>query len=212
MKKWQKYSKYLETGDWHCHTKYTDGRNTVLEMCRQARKNGLKLLAFTDHVRKKLPYNFDDLVKDVEIASKKRPGLKIIVGCETKVLDEEGNLDVSQDVLDKCEIVLATFHSFPNSDKKELESALKSMLKRPEVDIWTHPITFFQKCPMCEREVNEIIRMCSKHNVLIEDNIKPRYRSPRLIEMCRKMGARTVIGSDAHGIEDLRVLSQENKK
>jgi putative hydrolase len=41
MKKWEKYSKDLETGDWHCHTKYTDGRNTVMEMCRQAQKNGL---------------------------------------------------------------------------------------------------------------------------------------------------------------------------
>jgi histidinol phosphatase-like PHP family hydrolase len=212
MKKWQKFSGYLETGDWHCHTRYTDGRNTVLEMCRQAKKNRLKLLAFTDHVRRKPLYNFDDIVNDVEMARKKYPGLKIVVGCEAKVLDEKGTLDVSQDVLGKCEIVLATFHSFPTPERKGLESALRNMLKRPEVDIWTHPITFFQKCPLCEKDVNEIIRICAKHNVLIEDNIKPRYRSPRLIEMCRKLGAKTVVSSDAHGVEDLRVLNQKSEK
>ena len=212
MKKWQKFSGYLEAGDWHCHTRYTDGRNTVLEMCRQAQENGLKLIAFTEHVRKDLSYDFDDLVNDVGRARKKYPGLKIVVGCEAKVLDEKGTLDVSQDVLDKCEIVLATFHSFPTHEKKALESALRNTLKRPEVDIWTHPITFFQKYPLCEKDVNEIIRICAKNNVLIEDNIKPRYRSPRLIEMCRKLGAKTVVGSDAHGVEDLRVLNNESEK
>jgi histidinol phosphatase-like PHP family hydrolase len=209
MKKWQKYSKYLQTGDWHSHTKYTDGRNMVMEMCRQAEKNGLELIAFTEHVRRKLSYDFDKLVKDARSARKKFPKLRILVGCEAKVLDPKGSLDVSQETLRKCDIVLATFHSFPHSNKRELESALKNMLKNPEVDIWTHPITFFQKCPLCEKDVYEIIRMCIKNNVLVENNIRPRYRSPNLIEACRKMGAKIVTGSDAHGTEDLRILNQD---
>jgi histidinol phosphatase-like PHP family hydrolase len=208
MKKWQRYARYLETGDWHSHTKYTDGRNTVTEMCRQAEKNGLELIAFTEHVRRSLSYDFDNLVRDVKVA-RKRFNLKILVGCETKVLDREGSLDVSDDVLKKCDIVLATFHSFPHSHTKDLESALKNMLRNPEVDIWTHPITFFQKCPLCEKDVYGIIKLCIKNKVLIESNIRPRYKSPRLIEECRKMGAKIVTGSDAHGVEDLRILNQD---
>ncbi len=211
MTKWQKYSKYLDTGDWHCHTKYTDGRNSVMEMCRQADKNGLELIAFTEHVRKRLTYDFGRLVKDVKNARKKFPKLRILVGCEAKVLDREGRLDVSQETLKKCDIVLATFHSFPHSDKKDLERALKNMLRNPDVDIWTHSITFFQKCPLCEKDVYEIIRLCIKNNVLIENNIRPRYKCPRLIEACRKMGAKIVTGSDAHGAEDLRILKQRLK-
>jgi len=30
--------------------------------------------------------------------------------------------------------------------------------------------------------------------------------------MCRKLGAKTVVGSDAHGVEDLRVLNNESEK
>jgi len=209
MKKWQKYSEYLQTGDWHSHTKYTDGRNTVMEMCRQAEKNRMELIAFTEHVRRKLSYDFDKLVKDVRNVRKKFPNLKILVGCEAKVLDPKGSLDVSQKTLGKCDIVLATFHSFPHSSKREMESALKNMLRNPEVDIWTHPITFFQKCPLCEKDVYKIIRACIKNNVLVENNIRPCYRSRNLIEACRKMGANIVTGSDAHGIEDLRILNQD---
>jgi len=203
MKKWERYSRYLETGDWHCHTRYVDGRNTVMEMCGQAHKNGLELIAFTEHVRKSLSYDFDRLVRDVKASRKKFPGMKILVGCETKVLDARGSLDVSQETLRKCDIVLGTFHSFPSSDKGELESALRRMHENLDVDIWTHPITFFQLCPLCEKDVYDIIRLCIKGNVLVEDNIKPRYRSPKLVEECRKMGAKTVIGSDAHGAEEI---------
>lgn len=209
MKKWEKHSKYLETGDWHCHTRYTDGRNTVIEMCRQAQKNGLELIAFTEHVRKSLSYDFDMLVKDVESARKKYPNLKILVGCETKVLDAKGNLDVSPGTLKKCDVVLGTFHSFPSLNKRELESALRNMLKNPQVDIWAHPITFFRKCPLCKKDVHEIIKLCIKNRVLIENNIKARYRSPLFMVVCKKMGARIVVGSDAHGVEDLRSLKQK---
>jgi len=206
MKKWQRYSRYLATGDWHCHTRYTDGRNTVMEMCGQAQKNGLELIAFTEHVRRKLSYDFSRLEADVEKARKKFPKLKILVGCEAKVLDARGSLDVSEETLRKCDIVLGTFHSFPSTDKMELESGLRNMLKNPDVDIWTHPITFFQQCPLCEKDVYDIIRLCIKGNVLVENNIKPRYRSPKLIAECRRMGAKTVTGSDAHGADELLIL------
>ena len=210
MKKWERYSQYLEAGDWHCHTKYTDGRNTVAEMCRQAQKNGLELIAFTEHVRRSLSYDFDRLVADVKRARKGFPGLKILVGCEAKVLDARGSLDVSQETLRKCDIVLGTFHSFPSSDKGELESGLRNMLKNPDVDIWTHPITFFQQCPLCEKDVYDIIRLCIKGNVLVENNTKPRYMSAKLIAECRKMGAKIVTASDAHGVEDLLILKAES--
>ncbi|MEM7815646.1 MAG: PHP domain-containing protein [Candidatus Aenigmatarchaeota archaeon] len=206
MKKWQKYLKYLETGDWHVHTRYTDGRNSVPEMCRQAQTNGLKLIAFTEHVRKELSYDFGRLVKDVKSARKKFPKLKILVGCEAKVTDSLGSLDVSKEVMEKCDIVLGTFHTFPCKNKAELENALINMIKNPDVDIWTHPITFFQKCPMREKDVYKIIKLCIKNNVLIENNIKPRYHSQRFIDVCRNMGAKIVTGSDAHGIEELRMI------
>ena len=73
------------------HTNYTDGKNTVFEYCKQAEKNGLELIAFTEHVRKKLDYNFDEFLADV-YAAKDKFDLEILAGCEVKVLDSEGTL------------------------------------------------------------------------------------------------------------------------
>jgi len=234
MKGWERHSDFLGKGDWHVHTRYTDGRNTVAEMCRQAQKNGLRLIAFTEHVRKRLSYDFSRLESDVKRARKRYPDMRILLGCEAKVLDTEGNLDVSPDVAGKCEIILGTFHSFPLlnegdnglkafptpsvfsrlpsiSGKERLEKALVNMLKNPDVDIWTHPLTFFQKCPMCEKDVARMIKLCIENKVLVEDNIRPRYRSPRLVDYCRRMGATIVKSSDAHGIEDLMILKEGNE-
>ena len=63
MKRWEKYKEFLSLGDWHVHTSYTDGKNTVYELCRRARENRLRLIAFTEHVRRTLTYRFEDLVK-----------------------------------------------------------------------------------------------------------------------------------------------------
>ena len=97
MKNWKKYQEYLEKGDWHVHTNYTDGKNTVLEYCEQAEKNELKLIVFAEHVRKKLDYNFDKFLSDVQSA-KDKFNLIILVGCEAKMIDLKGTLDVSKDI------------------------------------------------------------------------------------------------------------------
>ena len=67
-KKWFPYRDYLHKGDWQVHTSYTDGSNTVFEFCERAVKNNLELIAFTEHVRSELDYNFYSLISDIESA------------------------------------------------------------------------------------------------------------------------------------------------
>ena len=59
-KRWQRYQSYLDTGDWHVHSSYADGESSIAECCRQAESNGLELIAFTEHVRKKLDYSYEE--------------------------------------------------------------------------------------------------------------------------------------------------------
>ena len=56
----------LNKGEWHIHTDYTDGKNSVFEYCKVAERLGIPLLAFTEHVRKKMDYDFDQFVEDVQ--------------------------------------------------------------------------------------------------------------------------------------------------
>ena len=113
-KRWMNYTKYLSEGAWHIHTNFVDGLNSVTEYCCFAEKANLPLLAFTEHVRRTLTYDFTEFVSQISSA-KKKFGLIALAGCEAKVLDIDGTLDVSTEVLRKSELVLGVFHSFPKS-------------------------------------------------------------------------------------------------
>jgi putative hydrolase len=205
MKNWERYRAYLKTGDFHVHTNYTEGLNSVFELCEQAIMNGLKLICFSEHVRRDLTYDFDSLLNEIEEARQLYPKLKILSGCEAKVLDWSGSLDVSQETLDKSEIVIASFHGFPYGENEHFLRALYGALKHPRVDIWGHPQTFLRNVELTPSELHAIIKECKKRRVLIEDSLCEAYRTPpSFLEACRKLGAPVATNSDAHDIYSLK--------
>lgn len=204
MKRWHKYEQYLLKGDWHVHTNYTDGKNTIFEYCEQAERNGLGLIAFTEHVRRNLDYNFADFISDV-YAAKDKFDLEILAGCEAKVLDCEGTLDISDDVLKKCEIVLGAFHRFEPAEKAAYLMALKRMLANQDVDIWAHPTVFAKrnKFTLSIEDMYDISNLSLKYNVLIEKNMKYNVPDSAFQEVASKAGCKFVNGSDAHQVNEL---------
>jgi DNA polymerase (family 10)/putative hydrolase len=202
MKKWEKFEDYLHRGDWHIHTNYTDGKNTIADYCHQAIKNRLKLIAFTEHVNQNLTYDFDKFISDARSA-KEKFNLKILYGCEAKVLDLNGTLNAPEDILKKCELVLGVFHSFPYNDKQNYLKALKNMLKNPYVDVWAHPTLFtLNKFKLTKDEVDEVIQCCMQNNVLIEKNVKYNVPDRQCMKVIKKKWKFT-LGSDAHNISEL---------
>lgn len=197
-------SAYLR-GDFHTHTCYSDGSDTIDAYCQRARINGLTHIAFTEHVRKKLSYNFNDYLSEIAAAREQYPDLTIFAGCETKVLDTSGNLDVQGSVTDSCDLVTAVFHSFPCSDKETYLKALKAMLVNPVVDIWGHPTLFAKKhgLQLNRDEIVDIVETCVRSGIIIEINLK--YHLPDLdfLKIARKRGAKFVFGSDAHAVDEL---------
>ncbi len=204
VKKWMDYEAYLKTGDWHVHTNFTDGENTVSELCERAEELGIKLIAFTEHVRRNLDYDFNELLSEVDSA-RKQFNLKILVGCEAKVLDLDGNIDAPRKVIEKCDIILSGFHSFPEISKKEYLSTLENLIRNPDVDVWAHPTLYAKKrnIKLTSNEIENIINSCIRNQVLIEENIKYNLPQPEFLILAKQLGAKTVIGSDVHKVSEL---------
>ncbi|MBI3300478.1 MAG: PHP domain-containing protein [Deltaproteobacteria bacterium] len=203
MKRWQAYSKDLLCGDWQVHTTWSDGKNSILEYCAEARRQGLRLIAFTEHVRRELRYDFWAYVREVEEARRRFPDLQILAGCEAKVLSPQGELDAPADVLERSNIVLGAFHSFAHPERY-LE-ALEAMLCNPWVDIWAHPTLYARKhgLVLTEHEEERLVRLCRDKQVLIEFNGKYSLPGPSLREKVKALGAPYVYGSDAHSVAEL---------
>src|ERR1700720_357527 len=99
------------TWDYHIHTTFSDGKNSVDEIAKFCKKLGLQEIAITDHVRKNLTYNFSDLLTDIKHAEKKY-GIKIWRGAEARMLPD-GQLDISDEVLKRTDFVIGSIHTWP---------------------------------------------------------------------------------------------------
>ena len=169
MKNWQRYKALIPFADWHVHTGYTDGQGRVDSYCQRALLNGLKSVAFTEHVRRRLDYDFGEYLSDVEHARLKYP-LQILSGCEAKVLDESGRLDAPEDVLQRSDIVIGVFHSFPFKDRHAYVRCLCAMLENPLVQVWGHPLLFSRRHGMAlsEEELARLAGICARNDILVE--------------------------------------------
>ena len=202
MKTWMKYEPYLLSGEWHIHTSHTDGANTVADYCRKASEEGVSLLAFTEHVRKTLDYNFRDLLEEIERA-KVEFNLIILSGCEVKVLPG-GELDVAPDILETVDYPVLAFHSFPK-DIREYTKSLKFALINPYVNTWAHPGLFLTRnnLEISDEELTGIFRLMKQNDVLLEVNSKYGMPPAKWLEMAKRLDIRMVRGGDIHRVDTM---------
>ena len=200
------YKEYLFDGEWHIHTNFTDGKNTILDYVEVASKLKIPLLAFTEHVRKDINYNYNDFLKEIDFAKKHFPNIILLSGFEAKVLPN-GELDCPEDVYEKADYRIFAYHSFP----KNLEiyvSSIEKIITNYNVDTWAHPGLFFEKhknLKLSEEQLTQIFELMDVHNILLEFNFK--YSLPKtdwISEFQRISNKENIIyGLDAHSTDDL---------
>lgn len=202
-KRWETYKADLLHGDWQVHTTWSDGKNTISEYCQEARRKGLRLIAFTEHVRREIRYDFWAYKREVEEARKQFPDLILLAGCEAKVLNPQGDLDAPPEVLEQADLVLGAFHSFAESE--HYLEALEAMLSNPWVDSWAHPTLYAHKrgITLTSDQEEHLVRLCMANHVLVEFNGKYNLPLPTIREKVQILGAAYVYGSDAHSVQEL---------
>jgi histidinol phosphatase-like PHP family hydrolase len=196
-RRWLLHRARLLRGDWHIHTTLTDGQSTVRDCCEAARERGLQLIAFTEHVRRELSCDFGRFIDEVAAARREFPDLVILRGCEAAVRNVDGELDVADDVLAECDLVLGAFHAFP--DPRRYHTAVLNMLANPHVDVWAHPTLYArQRGIALEREdVVRMVERCREHAVLLELNARHHLPAGDLLAHAQAAGLSFVWGSDA---------------
>ena len=203
MKSWEKYRKYLMTGEWHVHTTYTDGENTVEECCSEASALGIPLIAFTDHVRVDLDYDFNAYLSDI-VAAREKFDIIILSGCEAKVLPG-GELDVDKSILRYVDYPILAFHSFTKDIEMYIDS-LKTALKNPYVCAWAHPGLFLQKNKFTLKPdmLHDILELMIKNRVLLELNDNYELPMNTWNKPVKEVGVELVRGSDVHNIREFK--------
>ena len=103
--------------DLHTHTRHSHGTGSVLDNVRAAQRQGLEVVAITDHGPASLfgvgvagPAAFDAIRQEVIEARKAYPGVKVLWGAEANVVSEDGELDIPPGLQERLDIVLAGLH------------------------------------------------------------------------------------------------------
>jgi len=205
--------------DLHLHTDKTDGRAGVRKIIQYAKERGLKKIAFTEHVRRGTEW-FDEFIDEIQEERVIFPMLEILVGCETKALDKQGSVDVTEEIMRKCDIVLGSVHRFPNGtgdymdfsrlSKKvmaqtELELSL-GLLKNSCIDVLAHPggMCFRQFCSDFPQDMmREILKSSLGKNIAIEINSSYLGDFGAFVALCDEINPYVSIGSDVHYLDQM---------
>ncbi|ASY72198.1 putative hydrolase [Sinorhizobium fredii] len=200
------------------HTNWTDGEATVLEVLQTAKKRGLAELAFTEHVREDTSW-FPDFKAEIYSAVDAVGDMRVYVGCETKAMDDDGRLDVSQSVLDACDIVLGVVHRLPDGqggyldfkqlsfeETAEIEFRLSmGMIANAPIDVLGHPggmsLRRYGRFP--EDYFRALMKATLERGIAIEINSSYLDDMPGFLALCDEINPFVSIGSDAHKLSEL---------
>ena len=97
--------------DHHVHSVFSgDAVSSLDENVRAARRRGLRVICFADHVRRDSPWVADYTA--AVAALRPVPGLDVVAGVEAKILDSQGHLDLPGQLPGVGRVLIAD-HQFP---------------------------------------------------------------------------------------------------
>jgi DNA polymerase (family 10) len=193
-------------GDVHMHTVETDGKCTIEEMALTARERGYKYMAITDHSKNLAFANgLDDKraeahIKKIRAASKAMDGITIFAGIEVDVL-ADGELDLSDSVLEQMDIVIASVHSHFNQEPAQMTDRLLRVIENPNTSLMGHPTgRMLLRREGFTYDYDKVFAAAAKAGVAMEQNAYPDRLDLRdqHLRMAKAKGVKFIINTDAH--------------
>ena len=194
----------------HCHTTYSDGRNSVAEMAHAAEALGMKYLTITDHsptasyagglTIDRLKRQWDEIDETQE-----KVKIRLLKGTESDIT-QKGALDYPDRILEKFDIIVASIHARYKMDEDQMTRRIVSAMKLPVFKIWGHALgRLIQRRPPFACRVEEILDVIAESRAAIEINGDPHRldMEPRWLREARKRKIKFVISTDAHSTSDM---------
>src|SRR5918912_1183044 len=131
-------------GDLHCHTTWSDGKSSVLEMATAARDRGHEYLAICDHtpnVRVVPGLDADALrrqAEEIAAANDELAPFRVLRGTECDIR-ADGELDLPDDVLAELDWVQLSLHAGQRDDAATLTRKVCEAMRHPAVRCLSHP-------------------------------------------------------------------------
>ncbi|HLW52210.1 MAG TPA: DNA polymerase/3'-5' exonuclease PolX [Candidatus Angelobacter sp.] len=201
-------------GDVHMHTVETDGRCTIEEMAQAARDRGYQYMAITDHSKNLAFANgLDDKraeehIRRIREVDASMEGITVFAGIEVDIL-EQGELDLSDAVLEQMDIVIASVHSHFNQEPAQMTDRLLRAVGNAHVSIVGHPTgRMLLRREGYNYDFERVFAAAAKAGVALEQNAYPDRLDLRdqHLRMAKAKGAKFVVNTDSHHTSHLEKI------
>ena len=224
------------TADFHTHTPYSHGKNSVEENVAKAKELGLKGIAITDHGFSHVAFGLRRRKLEGYIAecrqAEKELRIKVLVGLEANIQGVEGKAELTEKDYEKFDLYLCGKHvfiwydtfgdmlkygggnffadKFKTPSKKLVERNTKAYIntiKKNPIDAVTH-LNY-----LCPANALEVAKCAADYGTYIELNAKKSHLTDEeLSQIADKTSVRFIIGSDAHSasrIGDTKLVEEQ---
>ncbi|MGB8150351.1 MAG: DNA polymerase/3'-5' exonuclease PolX [Candidatus Cybelea sp.] len=197
-------------GDFHMHTTYSDGVDTLEAMIAAAAALGYQYHAISDHSSGRgRRFGMDAAAvraqrREIRALSE-RYGIQTLCGSEVDILPD-GSLDYDDAVLEELDIVIGSVHSAVGQSRDEMTARLIRACENPYVNIIGHPTgRRFEGFPGYEFDYDAVFAAAARTGTALEiDGQAARLDLPAaLARKAKTFGVTFSLDSDAHRTGDL---------
>lgn len=201
-------------GDFHAHSKWSDGNNSIEEMVLAAKDEGYKYIAITDHssglgiAHGLTEERLKKQIEEIRILNRRFKGFRTLCGMEVDIR-ADGAIDMPDHMLAELDVVVGAIHSSFNQSKERITSRILKAIENPHVDIIAHPTSRL----IGEREptavdMEAVFTSAAKHKKALEINAMPSRLDLKdiHIQRAREQGVMFAIGTDSHIAGQLKLM------
>jgi DNA polymerase (family X) len=197
----------------HCHTEYSDGKDSIEAMACAAHALGMQYITITDHspsahyaggvTLERLKQQWDEIAQVQE-----RVPIRILRGAESDILGD-GSLDYPDAVLEQLDVVIASIHGRLRMTREQMTARLVQAMRQPFYKIWGHALgRLLSHRDAIDCDVPAVLDALAESRGAIEINADPHRLDlpPQWIPSARERGIPFVVSVDAHSTRGLEVF------
>jgi DNA polymerase (family 10) len=196
-------------GDFHIHTSYSDGSNSIEEIVKAVQDRGYEYMAITDHSpTARIARGMDEKKirkqwKEIDgIAEKSR--IKVLKGAEVNILNG-GSLTIRRDPR-RVRHSIGSVHSSFKMPKEKMTGRIMKALENKHLDILGHPTgRLIGKRPPYDADYPRIFEAAAKNSKVLEIDGQPERMdlNDSNILAAREHGAKFCIDTDSKSTSNL---------
>ncbi|MFZ3058176.1 MAG: DNA polymerase/3'-5' exonuclease PolX [Candidatus Methanoperedens sp.] len=201
-------------GDFHVHTDWSEGSNTLVEMAKAAQKLGYEYIAITDHSKALgVAHGLSEerMLSQIEEIHKLNDTLSdfhVFTGIEVDI-KADASLDFPDSILKQCDVVVAALHTGQKQARREITGRLITAMENENVDIIAHPTgRIIGEREAYDVDIDAMLDAAANTGTVLEINAYPNRLdlSDVNTRKAKNRGVKIAIGTDAHNTGHLGLM------